>query len=878
VGSEQEKLTQAHPLLQTKLFVPAPKIDLVQRKDLIALLQGDLLIDGLFSRKLTLISAPAGYGKTTLLSQWLEETQCPIAWLTLDEADGDPTRFLSYLIAALQTVSRHLGQISTSMIQAPQQPPRETILTALINDLTELDKPFLLVLDDYHLIQSQPVHEMVNFLVEHLPANIHLVITSREDPPLPLHRLQARRQSISIRQAQLAFDAEEVRAFFHSTSGIRLSHQQASRLVRRTEGWVTGLQLAALSMQSVPDLDAFIESFAGSNRYILDYLFEEVFDQQAEEIQEFLLRTAVLSRICSELADSITGRDDSHVLIEQLEQANLFVVPLDQSRNWYRYHRLFSDLLRSRLRGTDRQREASLHMRASEWFEGQGLISEAVEHALASEDWPRSAKLIGKAADPLLKRGELLTLIDWYKRVPETLILEHPDFGLSYAWALQLIGQFDEAEKLLSHFETQAESTADVQGQVATAQAYLARARGDNESVIEKSELALKLLPETELTSRSTLAMNLGLVYWHIGRLRDAAPYLNQAQELAARSDNHYARLTAQIFLARTKASQGSLHQAEEEFIYSLEIGGEIPILVLSHYDLSCIYYEWNELGKAWTHLEQGFEMSVRSGNVEFQNAGHLLKAYLFMAQGNMLGALSEVETSHALAKEFGPATQARSMACHAEIALAMGDVNTAAHWEAQMPARVDGHSFYRFVDLMRVRLYLAQDEKATAREMLSELLSKSANAGWGYASVAVRALNVQAAETESEAVKLLSEALKLSQPEGFIRTYVEVGRSLIPILKEVARRGTMPEYVGEILNAYDKRGETAALALVEPLSDRELEVVRLLAAGLSNREIAEELVISIGTAKSHVHNICGKLGVRNRTEAAMRAKELNII
>jgi LuxR family maltose regulon positive regulatory protein len=566
------------------------------------------------------------------------------------------------------------------------------------------------------------------------------------------------------------------------------------------------------------------------------------------------------------------------VLIEQLEQANLFVVPLDQSRKWYRYHRLFSDLLRNRLRETDRQIETSLHARASEWFEGQGLISEAVEHALASENWARSAALIGQAADTLLKRGELLTLIDWYKRVPERLILEHPDFGLSYAWALQLIGHFDDAEKLLSHFEAQAEPTADVLGQVATAQAYLARARGDNKSVIEKSELALKLLPETELTSRSTLAMNLGLVYWHIGRLRDAVPNLNEATDMAARSDNHYARLTAQIFLTRTKASQGSLKQAEKELKNSLKIGGDIPILALSHYDLSCIYYEWNELGKAWTHLEQGLEMCVRSGNVEFQNAGHLLKAYLLMAQGNMLGALSEVETSHALAQEFGPAAQARSMACHAEIALAMGDVNTAAHWEEQRTERVDAHSLYRFVDLTRVRLLLAQDKKAAARETLSELLSQAASAGWGYASVAMRALNVRAAKAESEAVELLSEALILSQPEGFIRTYVEVGKPLIPFLKEVARRGTIPEYAGQILSAYDKRGKTTTLALVEPLSDREIEVMRLLAAGLSNREIAQELVISIGTAKSHVHNICGKLGVRNRTEAAMKAKELNII
>lgn len=876
--ADSEEAPRSSLLLQTKLFIPRPRAGLVHRKNLVELLQSGLYIDGQFSRKLTLFSAPAGYGKTTLVSQWLEDVQCPVGWLTLEQGDGDPTRFLSYLIAAFQKASPHLGDSVLSLLEAPQPPPMESTLTRLINDLANFDKPILLVLDDYHVIQSQPVHEMLNFLLEHLPANIHLVITTREDPPLPLHRLRARRQSMGLRQAQLAFEVEEVRAFFHATSEIRLTPQQAALLARRTEGWVTGLQLAALSLQKSSDLDASIQSFTGSNRYIIDYLFEEVFNQQPEDIQRFLLQTAVLNRICAELADSVTGRNDSRALLEELELQNLFVIPIDQSRKWYRYHRLFSDLLRSRLLGSARQSEASLHKRASEWFEGQGLIAEAVEHALAAEDWDRAAHLIGQAADGLLKRGELLTIIQWCGKIPNTLIYEEPHLGLSFAWALLLIGRFDEANALLTHFEATAEGIPGQQGQVATAQAYAARARGDNEQVIKKSELALKLLPDTELTARSTLAMNLGLVYWHIGALRKALPVLNEARDLAARVDNYYAGLTAQIFLARTLASQGSLRQAEEGLKKTLKYGGEIPILVLSHYDLSCIYYEWNELGKAWTHLTQGLDMCTRSGNREFGNSGHMLKAFLFMAQGNMLGALSEVETSHALAEEFGPAARARSMACHAEIALAMGDVETAARWVAQMPEKVDAHSLYRFVDLTHIRLLLAQEQQAAAREALSDLLDQAVSAGWGYASVALRALAVAAAESESAAEELLSEALQLSHSEGFIRTYVEVGRTLIPILKEVARQGTLPEYVGQILSAYDKKPDRPKLPLVEPLSARELEVVRLLAAGLSNKELAKELVISVGTAKSHVHNICGKLGARNRTEAAMRAKELDII
>jgi LuxR family maltose regulon positive regulatory protein len=691
-------------------------------------------------------------------------------------------------------------------------------------------------------------------------------------------RLQARGELLVLRQKDLEFSEGEAVEFFKKLSGIQISKQDIQALMRRTEGWVTGLQLAALSLRGSDDPAGFVRSFTGSNRYILDYLIEEVFERQSPETREFLLRTSILERMSAPLCDVVAERSSSQKTLEELEQSNLFVIPLDQSRTWYRYHRLFGELLRNRLRAAGRYDESSLHKLVSEWFAAEGLTSEAIHHALAAEDWQQAVELVSQAADALLKRGELLTLIGWYQKIPQSLIREHPDFGLSYAWALLLIGRFDDAEELLVYFEDYADSSREFQGQVATAQAYAARARGDNRQVIEKSEKALALLPEDEFTSRSTLALNLGLVYWHVGRLREAAPVLNEAQEMAERVGNHYAGLTARIFLARTQASRGALKQAEELLRETIQTGGEIPILVLSHYDLSCIYYEWNDLGKAWKHLDQGLEMCTQSGNLEFQNGGHMLKAYLQMAQGNMLGALSEVEISHALSQEFGPATQARSMACHAEIALAMGDVATAERWVEQTPEEVDAHSLYRYIGLTRVRLQLAQGKKAAARDLLEDLLVQATKAGWGYATVAIRALKVIAAETEQEAIDLLKEAIKLSQPEGFVRTYVEAGRSLIPLLKEVARKGVMPNYVGQVLSAYDDRIKKATLPLVEPLSERELEVLRLVAAGLSNREIAEELVISIGTAKSHVHNICGKLGVRNRTEAAMRAKELNIV
>ena len=863
-------------LLITKLCAPPLRPNLVPRPRL-----AQRLDNGLHpSRRLTLVSASAGYGKTTLVTEWLRGTQAKSAWLSLDEADNDPARFLTYLIAALE---RSLGRLSENIqpvSPSPQPLPPEVALTAVINAVAAVPEPLVLVLDDYHVVHNPVVHRLLTFLLEHQPAQLHLTLVTREDPLLPVSRLRARGQVIEVRQDDLRFSLEECTQFLQRIMGIPLSTEDVAALEHRTEGWIVGLQLAALSMQGRNDLAGFIQAFSGSSRFILDYLIEEVFERQTLEVKDFLLKTSILERLSGPLCAAVAENANSRELLEHLEQANLFIVPLDQERGWYRYHHLFSELLRHRLGVLEQPQEAALHQRASLWYEAEGYLAEAIQHALEAKDWEHSAALIERASDALLKRGELITLIGWCEKLPGELVIVRPLVGLCYAWALALLGQFDKAEGQLLKLEEMAGSIPPLMGQVAAAQASVARGKGDNPRAIAKSQQALALMP-ANAPQRGILALNLGLVYWHEGQLREATQILNGVVDGARQIGNQYGLLTAQIFLARTLASQGELRRAEEMYRQIILDGGQVPILALAHFDLCGIYYEWNDLVRAEEHQAKGMELCTRSGNVEFQNAGHILKAFLCQAYGKPREALVEVEVSHTLARDFNPATQARSAACHAQIALALGEVDKAAYWVAQMTLDVDAHPFYRFIGLIRPRLLIALGKKTAASELLKECAARAAEAGWGYAAIAIRLLQSLAVETRETALKLLDETLRTSQAEGYIRAFVDTGVSLVPLLQESARRGVHPEHIGQILNAFGegrKKGAMSIQSLIKPLSERELEVLRLVTAGLSNREIAAKLVISLGTAKTHIHNLCGKLGVRNRTEAAMMAKEIGLV
>jgi LuxR family maltose regulon positive regulatory protein len=879
----------AVPLLATKLFVPPARPELVSRSRLIERLNAGLEQDRYFTRRLSLVSAPPGFGKTTLVSVWLKTLDHPYAWLALDEGDSDPARFFTYLLAALQRIDPDIGQAALGTLQAPQPPPPEVLLTSLINDIATAPQPFILVLDDLHLIQAKAIHQQLAFLLEHQPSQMHVVIATREDPPLPLSRWRARGQMADIRQADLRFTEEETADFLQRVMRLDLSCADVAAIQRRTEGWIACLQLAALSLRGRDDKRQLVQAFTGSHRYILDYLIEEVFQRQPADVQDFLLKTSLLDRFNASLCNAVAERDDSREVLLALEQANLFIVPLDESRQWFRYHRLFADLLRQQLCAVGMEGFVPLlHKRASRWYEAEGFSADAVRHALSACDWARAATLIVDFGGVMLKCGEVTTLLAWLRALPDEEVRARPLLCFSYGWALVLTGRMDAAESYLGQAEQAAQDDAALLGNIVCTRAYIARARGDDRRTIELSQRALSILPQADLLSRSAVAVNLGIAHWNSGHLTEAEQAFIDADHAARQSGNTYAGLTALSFLGTIQAAQSRLRQAAELLRQTIRSGEQSPATALAHTELSALLYEWNDLESAADHLQRGIELGQHGGNVEVQIGSYRMLARVKQAQGDASPALDALQKAHQLAREkdVPPLIRARNAACHVQIALAQDDTATAIRWAEQATEHADGSPFYPLLGLAQARLLLAQNQKTAAAEQLATQYETAVRAGWQFGVVEVRVLQALAAPTPTGALAFLADALALAQPEGYVRTFVDKGEPMAALLREAASQGIAPDYVAKLLTAFhaapQERGRPEppppAQPLIEPLSERELQVLRLVAAGLSNRDIAEALYISVNTVKTHLQRIYGKLGVSSRTAAATKAQELNLL
>ncbi len=845
----------------------------------------------------TLVSAPAGFGKTTLVADYVRSVDAASAWLSLDESDNDPARFLASLLSALRNVDPGIGATAQAMLDSIPPPPAEALLTSLLNDLAARARPSTLVLDDYHTIHTPPVHIQVGFLLEHRPAHMHVVIVTREEPPLPLARLRARAALVEIRQADLSFTVEEVAEFLRRNMTGRLSHADIVALHERSEGWVAGLQLAVLSARGNTDIRRLITDVTGTNRYILDYLLEEVLARQAPEVQAFLLKTSVLDRLCASLCEAVLDQDgqpqpgsnlSAQDILEHLDRSNLFVVPLDTERRWYRYHHLFAELLSSRLQRESGSLVSALHRRASLWNADHGFTPEAIRHALASEDWEQAANLIKREAQPMVQRGELLTLMGWLAALPPAVIQASAQLCLAYAWPLLLTGRLDAAGQWLVRARELAagedhppgSDPRGLLGEVTAAESGLARARGDLRQSAELAHRALTLLPENAEALRAVLGVTLGLSYWYGGHLDQAEPVLQAAATSARRCGNDFARLTAQTFLGRSKAMRGELNAAAALF---QDVVGEnlpVPTTILAHVDLAYLNYEWNNLDVAESHMSAGQTLAEPIGDAEYRLSVSLILARLRSARGDLRGALQAVDQVDQLlrASESPASLWAHVAATGVVVALAGAALHEAEHWAARMSREAGGHPFYRHLNLAWPRLLLARGERRAATEALQLAYDTASQAGWEWGIIATRVWQAVAAETQQAGLTFLKDALHRGASERFIRTFADAGPAIVPMLKEAARQGVAPEYVGRILQAVSAPGGSAPPDPAPLLSMRELQVLRLMAAGLSNRAIAQNLMLSEGTVKKHIHNISGKLAAANRTEAVALARKLGLL
>ena len=865
-------------LLSTKLFTPTAGKNLVPRQRLTERLdqawqQG---------KKLTLVSASAGYGKTTLVTEWVRNSQAKSAWLSLDETDNDPTRFLSYLLAALQLIDECVGKKSGAMLLSPQPLPPDLVLTTLLNEISTISAPFILVLDDYHLIHTLTIHSQLDFLVEHQPPAMHLVIITREDPPLPFARLRARGQMVEVRQDDLRFLPDECADFLQRIMGLELTVDDITALEQRTEGWIAGLQLAALSMQGRDDLSNFIEAFTGSSHYVLDYLIEEVFERQSPETQAFLLKTSILDRLCGPLCDTVVGRTSSHELLDHLEHANLFIFPLDQSRTWYRYHRLFAELLQQRLRAMPAPGIKDLHDLASHWFMEQGLIPEAIRHALDASNWDCAAELIDRYTILMLRSGELITLIGWLKALPDEVIGTRPELCQNYGWALTLTGQMEAANRYLLKAEEIAQHDEKLLGPILVARAYYLRVMGDIRQAIEYARRALGMLSPADALSCGLAALTLGLAYWNIGDYQESERAFFEVDRTAQQSGNHYARMTALSYLANIQAVYGHLHKAAELCQQVIQLGGQSPSVAPAHIELAVLHYEWNRLKLASQEAKIGIEQSQRIGNPLILCDGYRIEAIINQALGDPEAAMSSLKKADQLVEnqQVSPQARFRIVACHVQVALAQDNLGLAQFWAEQLASPAGSAFFDPCIGLVPVNLLLMRHKKQDAAQKLMELFDTACQKGCGAGMVEVRLLQAMATDTPEDALHFLQEALKIAKPEGFIRTFIDKGlpvKALVERLKP--QGGELKEYILTLLAAFGDSGKLAKPQnLVESLSEREVEVLLLLAQGMSNGEIAQRLVVTIGTVKSHVHSIIDKLGVSNRMQAVAQARKLKLL
>jgi LuxR family maltose regulon positive regulatory protein len=903
-------------LVATKFHVP--RAGFVPRPRLLA-----RVAEGI-GRGLTVVSTPAGFGKTTMLGDWARRSRKPAAWLSLDAGDNDPARFWRYVAAALGRVRPGIDAPVMALLRGPQRPPLEAVATAVINELVSVPGEVALVLDDYHVIEAPPVHDGVAFLLDRLPAGLRLVLSSRADPPLPLARLRAHGQLAELRAADLRFTLAETAAFVREATGLDLPAASVAALQQRTEGWAAGVQLAALSLRGHADPAGFIATFAGSNRYVLDYLTEEVLAGQPGQFLRFLLETSVLDRLCGPLCDAVTGRTGSQEMLEELERANLFVVPLDEVRRWWRYHHLFAGLLRARLASEQPGRVPELHRAAAAWHQEHGLADDAIRHAMAAGETGWAARLAERHVETLYRRGEVATLDRWLSALPAESVRARPRLCLAQAGVAIWGGRLEEVEPLVASAERAFAATGDeppepwvgralsvlanVPAGIAFLRAWLASLRGDPARAVDCARQALAHLGEEDGLVRFGIAWHLAVADWQRGRLAQAEHALAELAAERRAAGEGFLAMRVCYDLGQVQRAQGrlgaALHTYQQELQAAGEAGQQPPFAGIAHVGVAEVLYERNELAAAHDHAAQGVALCRQLAHIQPLATGLALLARIRRAQGDAAGAreaigqAGRVGLSPQVAPLFNPVP-----AWRARLLLASGEAAAAARWASQRGLGADDEPAYprerEYLALARV--LLAERAPGRALGLLDRLHAQAAAQQRTGSLIEVGALRALALANDGDlaaASACLAEALALAAPQDYIRVFADEGTPMARLLGGLAaaqRTGrvvfpaAVPQrYLERLARAFRPTpaagaappapGGTEMDGLGGPLSGRELEVLRLLAAGRSNQQIADELVVSLATVKKHVGHILGKLAAANRTQAVARARILRLV